>query len=450
VFAPPTLRYEFELPTLRTLPLLPTLRMDAKLPTLRSEQALPTLRMLAKLAIDQRLQALRRLDRAAAVCRNRQVARVVIATAATAGVQFCFGIRTTNSSFDLPYGIVKVSRRRAGQKNLTADSAASDSRLGTMSRQHVPPELLFMEERVVEQTTAHRASGIPRSNGYRSRLLNLSIGAVEDLRHCGPYERSDEAFCEVFQVCLPYDGLFVWHVGADDVIGDANQAVFVRAGEPYRMSAPIGDGYAELIITADACVLADIAGVAETLISEHPLFRRRSWLVGPALQAVRTRFLHWATTAPDIDDLQADEAVIAVLRAAFQDDGRRRDACGKRTTRLIRRAKEFLQAHLAERVQLGDVSRAVAASPAYLTDVFRRVEGLSLHQYLTQLRLGRALVELPYTNDLTALALETGFSSHSHFSAVFRRAFGVTPSRFRQTSRRALTWKTRTPLGRTA
>jgi hypothetical protein len=64
VFAPPTLRYEFELPTLRTLPLLPTLRMDAKLPTLRSEQALPTLRMLAKLAIDQRLQALRRLDRA--------------------------------------------------------------------------------------------------------------------------------------------------------------------------------------------------------------------------------------------------------------------------------------------------------------------------------------------------------------------------------------------------
>jgi hypothetical protein len=102
LFAPPTLRYEFELPTLRTLPLLPTLRMEAKLPTLNSEQALPTLRMLAKLAMDHRLQALRRLDRAAPAVRNRQAARVVIATAATAGVQFCFEVRTTRSSIRSP------------------------------------------------------------------------------------------------------------------------------------------------------------------------------------------------------------------------------------------------------------------------------------------------------------------------------------------------------------
>jgi AraC-like DNA-binding protein len=48
-----------------------------------------------------------------------------------------------------------------------------------------------------------------------------------------------------------------------------------------------------------------------------------------------------------------------------------------------------------------------------------------------QLRLSRALVELPHANDLTTLAFDLGFSSHSHFTVSFRRAFGCTPSEFR-------------------
>jgi AraC-like DNA-binding protein len=68
-----------------------------------------------------------------------------------------------------------------------------------------------------------------------------------------------------------------------------------------------------------------------------------------------------------------------------------------------------------------------------------------LHQYVTQLRLSRTLAEIPHTHDLTALALDVGFSSHSHFSAAFRRAFGMTPSQFRDTSRRRLPRSLRQP-----
>jgi AraC-like DNA-binding protein len=39
---------------------------------------------------------------------------------------------------------------------------------------------------------------------------------------------------------------------------------------------------------------------------------------------------------------------------------------------------------------------------------------------------------LPERDDLTLLALDCGFSSHSHFSAAFSRAFGITPSRLRR------------------
>ena len=267
----------------------------------------------------------------------------------------------------------------------------------------------------------------------RTRLLDLSVGLVEDLQCEGVHPgKGPEGFCGDFQICLPYRGLFVWHVGTDDVVGDLNQVVFVRAGEAYRMSGAGCPGYAELILTPDPDVLSELAHVNGHPLSQHPLFRRRARLADPALQTFRARFLHWSRQATGDDRLQAEELVVALLRAALHSSARGATANGASTNRLIRRTKEFLEANLSGRVRLADAARAVGASPAYLTDLFSRVEGVSLHQYLTRLRLGRALVELPHTTDLTALALDLGFSSHSHFSSVFRRAYGCTPSAFRE------------------
>ena len=278
----------------------------------------------------------------------------------------------------------------------------------------------------------HAASAAAAS---RTRLLAASVGLVEDVRAGdASRERGAAGFSPEFQVALPYRGLLVWHVGHDDVVGDANQVLFVTGGESYRVSEPLPGGYGELIITPPPGLLAEIAQVPEARLPTHPLFRRRSRRVNPRLQRLRTRLLHRATGAPDEDDFAAEELVLALLRAVLGEEAPQVEP-GESTRRLLRQTKELLEAELANPLRLCDVARAVGASPAYLTDLFRRVEGVSLHRYVTQLRLARALVELPHAEDLTALALALGFSSHSHFSAAFRRAFGCTPSQFRQTTR---------------
>ena len=255
----------------------------------------------------------------------------------------------------------------------------------------------------------------------RRQLLDLSIGLVEDVDR----DDASDGFSPDFQIALPYRGLFLWQVGGEEIVGDPNQVLFVKAGEPYRVQTR---GFAELIITPHPEVSSELK------MLEHPLFRRRAWRADPQLQSFRTRFLHWAR-ATDADPLQAEEMLLGLIRSAMQSDDGREMPCAATTARLIRRTKELLQAQLSQRVLLTDVARAVGASPAYLTDLFSRVEGLSLHQYLTQLRLAHALVELPHTNDLTALALDLGFSSHSHFTYAFRRGFGCTPSQFRESTR---------------
>jgi AraC family transcriptional regulator len=269
----------------------------------------------------------------------------------------------------------------------------------------------------------------------RTRLMTLSVGLVEDLSSGGlPRQNGATGFSPQFQLCLPYRGLLVWHVGRDAVVGDANQVLFVTGGESFRISQPLPGGYREIIITPELVVLSEIARARVAHLPAHPLFRRRSRRASQCLQGFRARFLYWANGGSLVDDLAAEELVLALLRTALDGDSPGEPPGGS-TQRLMRRTKEYLEAELANPIRLADVGRAVGASPAYLTHVFRRVEGTSLHQYLMQLRLARALVELPHANDLTTLALDVGFSSHSHFTAAFRRAFGATPSEFRRSSR---------------
>ena len=81
---------------------------------------------------------------------------------------------------------------------------------------------------------------------------------------------------------------------------------------------------------------------------------------------------------------------------------------------------------------LDEVARAVYASPFHLARIFQQQTGVPVHRYLTRLRLRASLERLADgTKDLTALALDLGFSSHSHFTDTFRREFGCTPSAVR-------------------
>jgi AraC-like DNA-binding protein len=99
-------------------------------------------------------------------------------------------------------------------------------------------------------------------------------------------------------------------------------------------------------------------------------------------------------------------------------------------------AKTYLAARMSERITLDDVASAVNVSPFHLARIFQKHTGVPVHRYLTQLRLRASLERLTDgASDLTALTLELGFSSHSHFTDTFRREFGKAPSEIRDKSK---------------
>jgi AraC-like DNA-binding protein len=106
-----------------------------------------------------------------------------------------------------------------------------------------------------------------------------------------------------------------------------------------------------------------------------------------------------------------------------------------RAAALTADTQVLIAGSFTERVTLDALSRTLGVSPFRLCRAFRQATGGTLHQHLTCLRLAAALEQLPrYRERLTDLALDLGFSSHSHFTQAFRARFGRAPSAYLQSA----------------
>jgi AraC family transcriptional regulator len=99
---------------------------------------------------------------------------------------------------------------------------------------------------------------------------------------------------------------------------------------------------------------------------------------------------------------------------------------------LVNRARQLLAASPGSPHRLSDLADTLGISPFYFARVFRAETGISVHQYLLHLRMASAYSQLSRGNaDISRLALDLGFSSHSHFTARFRKEFGKSPVQVR-------------------
>ena len=93
----------------------------------------------------------------------------------------------------------------------------------------------------------------------------------------------------------------------------------------------------------------------------------------------------------------------------------------------------YINANLGDRLDIEDLARTAGLSRASLVRRLRQATGLSPHQYVIARRIEAAKTLLRQSGlDLSFIAQETGFSSQSHFTAVFQDATGFTPGQFRQ------------------
>jgi AraC-like DNA-binding protein len=276
----------------------------------------------------------------------------------------------------------------------------------------------------------------------RTMLLDTSALRVEVLRCELGRGATPETYTTERQVMFPLAGTFRWHVGRAAMVCDPNHVMFVETNEASHDTATSPG-----VVT---CLLATVSeATARRLWSSSAPFRTRTAVSSPALQS-RSAWL--AAAAQSHGSVEAavweQHALELVADATDEAVGASQAPAPAAAIRLATRAKELF-ADRGRLLGLVELAALLDVSPAYLTDAFRRAEGIPIVRYQLRLRLTRAFRELPHANDLTALALELGFSSHSHFSTAFRVATGLTPSQYRDSARRG-DWIERTRKRRRA
>jgi AraC-like DNA-binding protein len=246
----------------------------------------------------------------------------------------------------------------------------------------------------------------------------------------GCRHRSPEECAQSTHLVFPYRGVFVRHLGRSEAVAEQNQVLIFNPLEGYRISHPVTGG--------DGCLSLSIgeAWLRELVPTEHLLpgavlaFGKQHLGIDPRAQAL-VATLRYSLHRKLAEPLEAETLALTLVRRVL---GERKEntavSAGRR--KLVERTKLLLSTDLARRWSLADIGSEIGVSPVYLTQVFQQLEGTPLYRYQLRLRLARALELLSESQDLAALSMDLGFSSHSHFSASFRQAYGRTPAQFQR------------------
>ncbi len=252
----------------------------------------------------------------------------------------------------------------------------------------------------------------------RRSLVESDLLTAEELIACP--ELAPRGDINRRKLVITFAGAFEFQVGQSVAWVDSSRLLFANAGESYvdRHAVP-GTGHSSVILTPNDEVLDQLWGSA----GPHFAGRVRACSLRAQMLAQLLR--------REEDLLAAEELGVAILEEGAAADRRR----GSDDQRCVRRAKAALHDCADGRLSLSQIAADLGVTPIHLTQSFKRSEGMPLYRYQTMLRLGRALERLPERDDITDLAFELGFSSHSHFTAVFKSELGTTPSRYRSQAR---------------
>jgi AraC-like DNA-binding protein len=262
---------------------------------------------------------------------------------------------------------------------------------------------------------------------FESETLQIGLFASRPRSDaCGEVERQSS-----HALVLPLSGLFARHEAPGrQVTGTPSHAVYFAADAPYRISFPgaIGDR---------AITLRFADGLAPELVDPGAGERLASQGLLPARAMMLRNLLCARLAKGDADGFEAEACGLDLLDISLASVRPRNwPVCRSariRRLRAMERVKEAVASEPSAKWSVAKLAGVANLSPFHLCRVFREMTGISVHDYVLHERLSHSLdAVLDGSDDLTAIALDAGFASHSHFTARFRTFFGCTPAGLRR------------------
>ncbi|MEG6523031.1 AraC family transcriptional regulator [Desulfotomaculum sp. 1211_IL3151] len=102
------------------------------------------------------------------------------------------------------------------------------------------------------------------------------------------------------------------------------------------------------------------------------------------------------------------------------------------TSNHINKVIEMIREYYNRNFSLGDLAREANLSPYHFIRAFKNQTGKTPYDYLINIRIEKAKELMHLNLNITDICLLCGFNNHSHFTTVFKKKVGVTPTEYRQ------------------
>lgn len=114
---------------------------------------------------------------------------------------------------------------------------------------------------------------------------------------------------------------------------------------------------------------------------------------------------------------KAPELTEAVLTAKYNNYSKTISSC-----------VHYIHVHLHERLRIEDIAKNLGLSRDYLSKLFKKEVGVSLHNYILNAKLEEAVRLLEKGTPVNQISYTLSFSSESHFITCFKKKYGTTPT----------------------
>ena len=131
-----------------------------------------------------------------------------------------------------------------------------------------------------------------------------------------------------------------------------------------------------------------------------------------------------------LDDLLVDDIVARIADGLSRHSGEAAAALSPTAWRAAEKARGYLVAHASRTVRSGELEAETGVDRFALARHFRAAFGTSPYRFQMMRRLERSRILMSEGEPLAGVAVETGFADQSHFTRMFKRAYGISPGRW--------------------
>jgi AraC-like DNA-binding protein len=285
-------------------------------------------------------------------------------------------------------------------------------------------------QREVQPVGARRAESPDEGLAKRRLAAGEGWSVHEVVCRAGPSDRPFEERHDGFSVSAVIDGSFTYRSDAGHGLLYPGSLLLGNSGWCFECGHAHGIG--------DRCISLNVReelfGEIAAAVASTSRFRFAAPSLPPSPKAlpIAARMEALSATAYSLGSEELALGLVERVIAAMAGDRRLPSAPAGREAKRVVEAIRFVESEAVRPLQLRDLAAIAGMSKYHFLRVFRRLTGVTPHQYLISIRLRRAALALASSRrPVIAIALDSGFGDLSTFNKSFRTAFGLTPTQYR-------------------